>query len=322
MLKKIVTITTMVLLFTFNQATAADNVTIVAPTSEAANGLDLYAVSEIFKDTDNLEDFERAINDPDEGINNLDLDGNGYVDYIRVVEEVVNNTHIVILQAAIGEDEFQDVATIEVEKSGSDYNMHVHGNEVIYGSNYYIAPSHVHVNTWPIIAWIYRPIYRPYHSVFHWGVYPRYWRPFRPLHINVYRGRTLRYTKRNTFVVTRTARVRTVTRVKYKPRTSVRVTKHVGYKKTNVKAGKTTTTKVGVKKTTNTKTGKTTVKKGASKTTTNKYGKKTTVKKGKKTTVNKNGKKTTVKKSKKTKKTKDGKKVTTKKKKKTVKKKN
>jgi hypothetical protein len=225
------------------------------------------------------------------------LDGNGQVDFLRVVEEIIEGTHIIILQAAIDEDEFQDVATLEVEKTGSDYTMHMHGNEVIYGANYYIAPNNVHIHTWPIIAWIYRPIYRPYHSVFRWGAHPRWWRPFRPLHINVYRGKTLKFTKRNTFVISRTARVRAVTRIKYKPTTSVRVTRHVGYKKT-------TTTKVGVKNTTSTKTGK------------------TTVKKGKKTTVKKNGKKTTVKKTKKTQKSKDGKKVTKKKGKKTEKRRN
>ena len=303
-MRRILTILTLMTVFSINTVYADENVTIITPTSEAANGLDLHAVSEVFKDTNNLEDFERAINDPDEGINNLDLDGNDQVDYLRVVEEVVKDTHIIILQAAIGEDEYQDVATIEVEKTGDDYNMHVHGNAVIYGSNYYIAPSRVRIHTWPIIAWIYRPVYRPYRSVFHWNVHPRWWRPFRPLHINVYRGRTLKFTKRNTFAITRTARVRTVTRVKYKPRTSVRVTKHIGYKKTNIKTGKTKTTKVAVKKTTNKKTGK------------------TTVKKGKKTTVNNNGNKKTVTKTKKTKKNKNGKKVTTKTKKKTVKKKN
>jgi len=239
--------------------------------------LDLHAVSEIFKDTKNLQVFEKELNDPDYGINNIDLDGNGQVDYIRVVEEVVGDTHIIILQAAMAKDEFQDVATIEIEKNGSDYNMHVHGNEVIYGANYYIAPSHVRVHTWPIVAWIYRPVYRPYRSGFYWGFYPKWWRVSHPIHYNVYRTRTLGFTKRNTFVVTRSARVRMVTRVKYQPRTSVRVTRHIGYKKTRTNGGKTT------------------VKRGAVKTT-NKNGKTTTVKKDKKTTKTKNGKKVTAKK--------------------------
>jgi hypothetical protein len=272
--------TTFLLSMNVSTVIADDSITIISPTSKVADGLDLYAVSELFKDTANLEEFEKGLNDPDYGINNLDLDGNGQVDFLRVVEEISNGTHVIILQAVIGEDEIQDIATIEVEKIGSDYNMHVHGNEVIYGANYYIAPSHVYINTWPIIAWIYRPIYRPYHSVFRWGVHPRWWRPFRPLHINVYRGRTLKFTKRNTFLVSKTARVKTVTRVKYRPRTSVRVTKHIGYKKnTNTKTAKTTTTRVSVKKTTRKNTNKKTVKKGVSKTTTNQNGKKTTKKK-------------------------------------------
>ncbi len=62
---------------------AQEEITVVAPTSEAAEGLDLKAVSELFKDSENLEEFEKALNDPEVGINNLDLDENGEVDFIR-----------------------------------------------------------------------------------------------------------------------------------------------------------------------------------------------------------------------------------------------
>jgi len=70
------------------QANAQQGITIIAPTSEAAESLDLNLVAEIFKDSPTLEDFEKALNDPEQGINNLDLDENGEVDFIRVVEEV------------------------------------------------------------------------------------------------------------------------------------------------------------------------------------------------------------------------------------------
>ncbi len=53
------------------------DVTIVAPTSEAAEGLDLNAVSELFKDSKNLDEFEKALNDSSIGVNNLDLDNDG-----------------------------------------------------------------------------------------------------------------------------------------------------------------------------------------------------------------------------------------------------
>lgn len=283
----------LLVILSFGNSTAQDDVTIVAPTSEAAEGLDLHAVSKLFKESENLEEFEKSLNDPDAGVNNLDLDDDGNVDFIRVVEEVADDTHIIILQVALGENEFQDVCTIEVEKAGEEqYNMQVHGNEVIYGPDYYVAPTVVHIHTWPVIRWMYRPYYRPYRSAFYFGVYPRWWSPYRHVSVNVYRTRTVRYTSQTTFSVTRTSRVRTVKKVNYKPRSSVLVKKKTTVTRTG-KGGKkiTTTKKVSKKSTIKTGQTKTTVKKGR-KTTVKKGGKKTTVKKGKKkTTVKKRGKK-------------------------------
>ncbi len=260
---------------------AQEDVSIVAPTSEAAEGLDLHAVSEIFKDSENLEEFEKNLNNPEEGVNNLDLDDNGDVDFIRVVEEVADDTHVIILQAALGEDQFQDVATIELEKADGDdaYNMQVHGNDDIYGEHYYVAPAHVHIHAWPVIRWIYRPVYRPYRSAFYFGFYPRYWRPYRPVTVNVYRTRTVRYRNRATFSVHRTTRVRSVSRVNYKPRRTTMVKKKTTVtRKTTVKRGNKKVTKTT--KVTGTKKGgkkKTTVRKPK------KGGKKTTVKRTKTT---------------------------------------
>ncbi|MCA9735429.1 hypothetical protein KC799_25050 [candidate division KSB1 bacterium] len=268
---------------------AQENVTIVAPTSEAAEGLDLTAVSELFKDAKDLEEFEKRLNDPETGINNLDLDENGEVDYIRIVEEVAEDTHIIILQVPLGENEFQDVATIEVEKADDDnYNMQVRGNEVIYGPDYYVTPTVVHIHVWPIIPWIYRPVYRPYRSVFYWGFYPTWWRPYHPVTVHVYRTRTVHYTTHRTFTVRKTGVVHSTAKVHYQPRSSTLVKKKTTVvhtpgsttvkrttKRTNA-AGKTTTVKSGVKRTRNSETGETKVTRKAKKTTKTKEGKTTT----------------------------------------------
>jgi hypothetical protein len=240
--------TLLLLLLRFCLVSAQDAVTIVAPTSEAAEGLDLKAVSELFKNAENLEEFEKALNDPEVGINNLDLDENGEVDFIRVVEEVADVTHLIVLQVPLAENEFQDVATIEVEKTGTDsYNMQVHGNEVLYGVDYYLVPTHVHLHKRPIITWIYRPVYRPYRSVFYFGYYPRWWKPHRPVTINVYRTRTVKLTGKKTFTVTKTSRVKSVTKVNYKPRSSTLVKKKTTIHKTKGRK-KTTVKKTTVKK--------------------------------------------------------------------------
>ncbi len=267
------------------------DVTIVAPTSEAAEGLDLQAVSELFKDSENVEAFEKALNDPDTGVNNLDLDDNGEVDFIRVVEKAADETHVMILQVPLSETEFQDVATIEIEKSGDEaYNMQIHGNEVIYGADYYVAPTHVHIHTWPIIGWMYRPAYRPYRSRYYFGFYPRWHRPYRPVTVNVYRTRTVRYRSTTTFRVSNTTRVRTVNKVNYQPRSSTLVKKKTRVV-ANPKTGKvkkttvrTRNTPAGKKKTTVTKGSKKTVKKGGKKATVKKGSKKTKPKKGVKRT--------------------------------------
>ncbi len=229
MRRQIIILVLTLLLFAISHfVSAQENITIVTPTSEVAEGLDLYAVAEIFKDSENLQEFENALNDPEIGINNLDLDGDGYVDYIRVVEQITDYTHVIILQVPLGEDEFQDIATIEIEKAGDDnYNMQVHGNEVIYGVDYYVSPVYVHIHNWPIITWIYRPFYRPYWSVFYFGYYPHWWKPYRPVAVHVYHTRTVRYTRRASFEVTRVSRVNTVHKVNYKPRTSTRLKQNV-----------------------------------------------------------------------------------------------
>jgi len=272
---------------------AQENITIVAPTSEVAENLDLYAVAEIFKDSENLEEFEKALNDPEIGINNLDLDEDGYVDYIRVVEQITDYTHVIILQVPLGENEFQDVATIEIEKTGDEsYNMQVHGNEVIYGSDYYVSPTyvHIHIHRWPIILWMFRPVYRPYRSVVYFGYFPPWWRPYHPVTVHVYRTRTVRYTRRATFEGTRVSRVKTVHKVNYKPHVSNTVKKKREVTHPNpgperikrvpgltIPERKTTTVKKGMKPT-NQKTGKTTIKGEIKKTSRPKVRKETTVK--------------------------------------------
>lgn len=212
---------------------AQDDVTVVSASSEAGDGLDLTAVGELFKESETLEAFERAINDPDTGINNLDLDSDGNVDYLRVMEESAEETRVIVIQAALGEDDYQDVATIEIEKTGEEsYNLQVHGDETVYGPDVYYAPAVVHVHTWPLVRWLYGPAHRPYRSVFVWGHNPHWWRPRPVVAVHVYRPRVAHYSTRHTFVVRKTTTVRTVHKVHRQPGRSAHVRKTVTVKKT------------------------------------------------------------------------------------------
>ncbi|MDR2848747.1 MAG: hypothetical protein LBV39_06535, partial [Bacteroidales bacterium] len=66
-------------------STSTTTVVVEAPTDISYN-LDLRAVASIFADARNLEDFEYRLNNVDHGISNLDLNNDGFIDYLRVVE--------------------------------------------------------------------------------------------------------------------------------------------------------------------------------------------------------------------------------------------
>ena len=51
------------------------------------DNLNLYAVLDVFQKSKTLEDFEKAINDEEGKINNLDLNNDNTIDYIQVVSE-------------------------------------------------------------------------------------------------------------------------------------------------------------------------------------------------------------------------------------------
>lgn len=159
---------------------AQDKTTVRANSSDISDNLDLRAVATIFGDSRDLEDFERRLNDPKSQISNLDLNNDNYVDYLRVIEVVEGNAHIIVIQSVLGKDLFQDVASIEVEKDrNNNVTVQVVGDVYMYGTNYIYEPVYVHR---PIIyTTFWAPMYRPYYSSWYWGYYPSYysfWQPF------------------------------------------------------------------------------------------------------------------------------------------------
>jgi hypothetical protein len=191
--------------------------------SDTAANLDLHAVAELFKESENVEAFEKSLNDAEDGINNLDLNDDGEVDAISVAEMVSGDTHLLILRVPVAENDFQDVATIAVEKTADDrYDLEIQGNVDFYGVNYYIVPATVNLTGWRIFGWLYRPAYHPYRSVFGYRVYPRWWKPRRAVAVNVYRARTVRFVGR-TFTTANTRRVKSIGKINYTPRTSNKV---------------------------------------------------------------------------------------------------
>jgi len=167
------------------QISAQKRVTVEAVNEDISYYLDLKAVAYIFGESSNLEDFEYKLNDNDNNISNLDLNGDGYIDYLRVIEVSENKVHLVVIQAILDKDVFQDVATIVVGRNSFNrMNIQVVGDPYIYGSNYIIEPYYY--RTPSIVSWFWSPYYTRWYSPFYWGHYPRYYSYRRPLQINIY----------------------------------------------------------------------------------------------------------------------------------------
>ncbi len=172
------------LIIGFTSLNAQDVTTVEATDSDISENLDLEAVASVFGESEDLEDFEKKLNDPDTQISNLDLNKDDEVDYLRVIESSKNETHNVTIQAVIGKDKYQDVATINVEE-GEDTQVEVVGDVSMYGSSYVLYPVYVHPPV--IIVWFWGPHYNPWRSPYYWGYYPPYYRPWRPYPTNRYR---------------------------------------------------------------------------------------------------------------------------------------
>lgn len=164
---------------------AQDVTTVQATSSDISENLDLQAVAAVFGEAKDLDDFERKLNDPELQICNLDLNGDGFVDYLRVIESSQDGIRLVVIQAVLGKDVFQDVATIDVERDNTGATrVQVVGDVYMYGPNYVIEPYYVQQ---PVIyVYFWGPRYSPWYSPYYWGYYPAYYRPWSPYPIYTY----------------------------------------------------------------------------------------------------------------------------------------
>ena len=157
---------------------ADETVTVTATSSDISENLDLKTVATLFGQAKDLEQFEQMLNNPDSAFSNLDLNGDGEVDYLRVIETADNDRHLVVVQAVLAKDIYQDVASIFVDKDEETQSVTVQviGDEYIYGVNYIIEPVYIHR---PLIYdWFWGTSWVCWHSPYYWGYYPHWWRPY------------------------------------------------------------------------------------------------------------------------------------------------
>lgn len=177
--------------------TAADS------TGLPGDDFSLRGALELFKRNIEMEKFEEELNTDSTRVNNLDLDGNGETDYVRVETRRDGEAVYILMTVATSATENQDVAVIGIERTGEESaTLQIIGDEDLYGPDAIVepyaeeermAPSKgprapalegvfvvMNVWSWRPIPWCFSPRYYPYASPWGWAHYPVWWRPWRP----------------------------------------------------------------------------------------------------------------------------------------------
>ena len=172
------------------------NVQVEAVAGTADQGLDLEALGVLAGQSKDAEEFEKKLNQKG-GVNNLDLDQDGKVEFLKVESEDEGAAKILRITAVLSESgENQHVADIQVEREGQTEtaNVQIQGNENIYGRNAY-HQSHFGFGDYLMLRWMFGGFYRPYYSPFGFGFYPRYHGFYRPVPYGAYAGRARTMTR-------------------------------------------------------------------------------------------------------------------------------
>jgi hypothetical protein len=178
--------------------------------------LDLYAVLDLFQKSPTIEEFEKTLNLEKTGINNLDLNLDEKVDFIKVVTKQKDESFSFVLQVDVSETEIQDVAVMLVDKDKEGgVTLQMVGDKDLYGKDYVVEPKTeptpaitsnpayagdnpvtvsvpasttvVVVETVPIVQYVYSPVYVPYYPPYHYTYHPPYYAAFTVMAIGIYR---------------------------------------------------------------------------------------------------------------------------------------
>lgn len=180
------------------------------------DNLDLYAVLDLFQKSKTIEAFEKSLNEEKNSINNLDLNLDKKVDFIKVTTKKDGNSYMFILQVDVTKTETQDVAVILLDKDkNGKVSLQIVGDEDLYGKDYVIEPkgnssvtanpgyvgtdpvkqnveasatTNVTIQQQPIVQYVYSPAYVPYTPPYYYGFYPPWFGFATVMAVGIYRS--------------------------------------------------------------------------------------------------------------------------------------
>lgn len=185
-------------------------------TDLARENLDLQAVGNLLEKANNAEEFEYLLNSED-GVNNLDLNGDGYVDYISVAEydNSNDNQRGFTLFDRFGANEIQEIARIFFDRDRLDNSgarVLLTGNEQLYGDNYNYETNWLDKSL-TIASWLFGNRDSNYQSPYYYDNYPNNYEVYQVVETPVYRTRIQEYYPVPVFINTVSP---TITQIKIK----------------------------------------------------------------------------------------------------------
>ncbi len=146
-----------------------NNVTIENNTTA---GFDVNKLAQFVKNSTDPQTLEKAINNPANQINNLDLDKDGNIDYLKVQEADNNKLNVI---DDVSNSQSVTVASINVQPTGNNNtaNLDIQGDPTYVGYNNYYHSS-FGLTDFLIMSYFLRP--HPYYvPMYHYGYYPHYY---------------------------------------------------------------------------------------------------------------------------------------------------
>ena len=176
------------------------NVVVTPETTNLGDNLNLQALGELVKTSTTAQDIESKLNQPN-SINNLDLDNDGKVDYVKVTEYGSGDKKGFSFTVDMPSGQSQEVATVELQSSANQQaTMNINGNQTVYGNNASYA-SNFTMTDLLIYHYLFFP--HPYYvSPWRYGYYPSYYHTYVPVSRGYYGNRIGSTTK--TTRITRT----------------------------------------------------------------------------------------------------------------------
>ena len=158
----------------------------------AKDNLDLQRVGNVLQRAKSPEEFERYLNEPG-GINNLDLNGDGYVDYISVDEYPYYDDYGrgMSFYTRFGPDQVQELGTVVFYRddlNAPGARLLITGNEQIYGDNYYYETNWLDRGI-AIASLLFGPREVVYHSPYYYDYYPTGYAAYEVVDPPIYRSR-------------------------------------------------------------------------------------------------------------------------------------